>query len=63
MKKVWPWIIGIAFSLIIVTLIVYGRSNQQDYWVPRRATNPRVVIVVAPSEQVLEWRLHHYTVR
>jgi hypothetical protein len=37
MKKVWPWIFGIAVGLIIITLLVYTRSNHNAYWSARDA--------------------------
>jgi len=31
MKKAWPWIIGIAVGLIVITLLVYVRSDPLAY--------------------------------
>ena len=42
MKKVWPWIVGIAIGVIIIALVFAGRSNRQDYWVAR-AVVPRAI--------------------
>ncbi|OGO28273.1 MAG: hypothetical protein A2W33_03080 [Chloroflexi bacterium RBG_16_52_11] len=60
MKKVWPWIFGIAFALIIIAQVATDRSTKQYYWVARGAMGPRVVIVQEQSDQALKWRLHHY---
>jgi hypothetical protein len=60
MNKVWPWIFGIAFGLIIIAMIGFGRSDRESYWVARKAIDQPVVILVVPSDQALEWRLHHY---
>lgn len=32
MNKVWIWAGGIAISLCIIALIVYGRSQRESYW-------------------------------
>ena len=40
MNKVWPWVIGIAVALIIIALLFFGSSDQNDYWVAR-GTVPR----------------------
>jgi hypothetical protein len=60
MNKTWSWIFSIAIALVIIALLVYGKSNRQDYWLARRAVNPQVVIVQAPGDQVTLWRLHHW---
>jgi hypothetical protein len=44
MKKVWPWIFGIAAGLIIIALISAGRSNRQSYRIARGAVEQRVEI-------------------
>ena len=60
MKNVWPWIFGIAVGLICLTMLTYGRSTRQSYWVARKAMDQPVVIVLVPSELASELRLHHY---
>lgn len=47
MKKVWPWIFGIAVGLIVITLLVYARSNRDAYWFARDA-------FLRPVQQVQE---------
>lgn len=37
MKKVWPWIFGIAVGLIVITLLVYARSDRNAYRFARGA--------------------------
>ena len=44
MKKVWPWIFGIATGLIIIALLLYGRSERQAYRVARGAIAARVEV-------------------
>jgi hypothetical protein len=44
MNKAWPWIVGIAVSLIIIALLFAGSSNQQAYWIAR-GTTPRAIQV------------------
>ena len=63
MKDIWPWIFGIAFGLIIIAMIGFGQSDRQSYWVARKAIDQPVMIVVVPSDQAEEWRLHHYYYR
>jgi len=60
MKEIWPWIFGIALGLIIIAMLGFGRSDRMSYWVARKAIDRPVVILVVPSEQAAEWRLHHY---
>jgi hypothetical protein len=60
MNKVWPWIFGIAFGLIIIAMVGFGQSDRQSYWVARKAMDQPVVVVVIPSERAAELRLHHY---
>ena len=44
MKKVWPWVFGIAFGLIIIALLWVGRSERQAYRIARGAVEQRVEI-------------------
>jgi len=37
MKKVWPWIFGIAAALIIIALLFSGGSDQRAYMIARGA--------------------------
>ncbi len=60
MSKAWAWVLSILIGLIILSFIAYGQSTRQSYWVARKALNQPVIVVVAPSDQVLEWRLHHW---
>ncbi len=63
MNDVWRWVIGIAIGLVIIALVAGVRSNRQSYWVARHAMYRHVVVVQVPSDQVLNWRLHHYNER
>jgi hypothetical protein len=49
MKKVWPWIFGIAVALIIVGLLFSVRSDPQAYSIARWA----VVRPQAPQTQAV----------
>jgi Na+/proline symporter len=60
MKNLWIWVIGIAFGLLLLLLVAYGQSTREDYWIARKAADRPAVIVLVPSDQVLEWRLRHY---
>lgn len=60
MNKVWPWIFGIVMGLIIIAMLGFGQSDRQSYWVARKAIDQPTVILVVPSDQALEWRMHHY---
>jgi len=44
MKKVWPWIFGIAAGLMIIALLSYGRSDRQAYRIARGAVEQRIEI-------------------
>lgn len=52
MKKVWPWILGIAVGLIILALLFAGSSDRQDYWVAR-GTVPRAIQVTRTEDITL----------
>jgi len=52
MKKVWPWIFGIAIGLFIIALLFAGSSNRQDYWVAR-AVVPRAIQVTRAEDITL----------
>jgi hypothetical protein len=52
MKKIWPWIIGIAVGLIIGALLFAGGSNREDYWTAR-GTLPRAVQVTRAEDITL----------
>jgi hypothetical protein len=60
MKKVWPWIFGIAFGLIILANLVANRSTRQVYWIHHGAEGQRVVVAMELSDAAKLWRLHHY---
>jgi hypothetical protein len=42
MRKVLPWIIGILVGLIILAMVLFGRSERQAYRTARGAINARV---------------------
>ncbi len=42
MKKVWPWIFGILFGLLILALLFNAGSNRQAYRIARGAVEQRV---------------------
>jgi hypothetical protein len=44
MRKVLPWIFGIAIALILVSWLAFGRSDRQAYRAARGAVNQRVQI-------------------
>lgn len=44
MKKAWPWIFGIAAGLLIIALLLYGRSERRAYRIARGAVEQRVEI-------------------
>ena len=44
MKTAWPWIFGIAVGLLVITLLLGGRSERSDYWIARGSV-PRAVQV------------------
>jgi len=52
MNKVWPWVVGIGVSLIILAFLFSGSSNRQDYWVAR-ATVPRAIEVTRAEDITL----------
>jgi hypothetical protein len=60
MKKVWPWIFGIAISLFIVALIFSGGSDRQAYWVARAMEARPAQVIVADDATIvrLPCRLH-----
>jgi hypothetical protein len=60
MSKTSSWILSIFIALVILGFIAYGRSTRQSYWVARRALNRPAIVILAPSEQVLQWRLHYW---
>lgn len=60
MKNLWVWVIGIAFGLLLLLLVAYGQSTRESYWVARKAADRPAIILLVPSDQVSEWRLHHF---
>lgn len=52
MNKAWPWIFGIALSLIIIAFMLAGSSNRQDYWVARGVV-PRAIQVTRAEDVTL----------
>jgi hypothetical protein len=49
--------------VIIIAMLGFGQSDRMSYWVARKAIDRPVVVVVVPSDQAEEWRLHHYYYR
>jgi hypothetical protein len=49
MKDVWPWVFGIAISLILILFVFSHASNQQAYWMAR-AVAPRAIEVQRTDE-------------
>jgi hypothetical protein len=52
MKNVWPWIMGIAFGLIVIAQVGMQRSSRQAYWIAR-GTVPRAVQVTQVEDLTL----------
>jgi uncharacterized protein YicC (UPF0701 family) len=44
MNNIWRWIIGIVLGLVLIGLLVAGRSSRQAYRIARGAINARVQI-------------------
>ena len=44
MSNIWRWIIGILVGLVVIALLVYGRSERQAYRIARGAVEQRVEI-------------------
>jgi uncharacterized protein YicC (UPF0701 family) len=44
MNNTWRWIIGIVLGLVLIGLLVAGRSSRQAYRIARGAINARVQI-------------------
>jgi biopolymer transport protein ExbB/TolQ len=42
MSTAWRWILGIVLGLLVVGLVVYGRSDRQAYRIARGAVEQRV---------------------
>jgi len=42
MKKIWPWIFGVAIVLILSAWLLAGRSDRQAYRIARGAVEQRV---------------------